>query len=76
MGQYLPSYGEVLELKAWMKERGLSYVHFHDGCGYSWFEFEEQDESAAHGVSSFWASRGKRVSFREDGRTFIVTEEN
>lgn len=76
MAQYLPAYGEVLELKAWLKERGLPYVHFHDGCGYSWFEFDEESQEAAQGVRSFWNSRGKNVSFREDGRTFIVTEEN
>ena len=74
MTQYLPSYGEVLELKAWMKGHGLPYVHFHDGCGYSWFEFDEPDEAGREGVSVFWSARGKGVSFREDGRTFIVTD--
>ena len=74
MKQYLPSYGEVLELKTWMKENGLPYIHFHDGCGYSWFEFDTADEKARKGVLTFWKGRGKNVSFREDGLTFIITE--
>ena len=75
MAQYLPPYGEVLAMKAWMSERGLPYVHFHDGCGYSWFEFDDPDDAGRDGIRAFWAAKGKKVSFREDGRTFIVTEE-
>ena len=75
MTQYLPAYGEVLELKAWLNERGLPRVHFHDACSWSWFEFDEPDEAAGQGVRDFWQARGKDVSFREDGRSFIVTED-
>ncbi len=74
MAQYLPAYGEALELKAWLRERGLPYVHFHDACGYSWFEFDEAEEAAAQGARAFWRARGKDVSFRDDGRGFIVTD--
>ncbi len=76
MEQYLPSYGEVLELKAWLKERGLPYVHFHDACSNSWFEFDEAGGDAREAVRAFWGSRGMSVSFREDGLTFIVVGNN
>jgi len=30
---YMPTYADALELKRYLKERDLQYVHFHDQCG-------------------------------------------
>lgn len=73
MAQYLPTYPEALELKRSLSEVGCSYVHFHDQCGYSFFQFDSATEEDRYAVAAFWQARGMDVSFQQDGLIFIVT---
>jgi len=75
MAAYLPTYAEALELKAYLKEKGLDYVHFHDQCGYSYFNFDRADKASLTAAADFWQARGLKVSFQEDGLSFIVVTE-
>ena len=72
---YMPTYSEALELKKYLGDRGLAYVHFHDQCGSQFFSFDSYDEKSVSAVHEFWKSRGLRASFSDDMLRFIVTEE-
>ncbi|MCQ2452557.1 MAG: hypothetical protein MJ075_05425 [Oscillospiraceae bacterium] len=72
MAQYLPTYPEALELKKHLSDAGLAYVHFHDQCGYSYFQFDAAGEEGRAAAAAFWQAKGMDVSFQEDGLTFII----
>lgn len=71
---YMPTYAEALELKKYLADRKLEYVHFHDQCGSQFFSFDRYDEESARAAERFWLEKGLRVSFTDDGLRFIVTE--
>lgn len=74
MRTYMPVYAEALELKKYLSERNLLYVHFHDQCGMQYFNFDEPDEESRRAAAEFWRARGLDVSFSEDKLRFIVVD--
>lgn len=73
---HLPTYADALKLKNYLSERNLSYVHFHDQCGSTFFSFDEYDEATVNAVFEYYAPMGLKPSFSEDKLRFIVTEVN
>ena len=71
---YISKYAEALELKKYLADRGLEYVHFHDACGGQFFSFDNADEMSKNAVIDFWREKGLNVSFTDDDLTFVVTE--
>ena len=72
---YTVRYSEALELKKYLADRGLEYVHFHDQCGGQFFSFDAADAASKNAVVELWRGKGLGVSFTEDDLTFVVTEE-
>ena len=72
---YMPTYAEALELKKYLADRKLEYVHFHDQCVIQFFSFDRYDEESARAAERFWLEKGLHVSFTGDGLRFIVTED-
>ena len=71
---YMPTYADALELKRYLNERELKYVHFHDQCGSTFFSFDEYDEATVNAVFEYYAPKGLKPSFTEDKLRFIITE--
>jgi len=71
---YMPTYADALELKHYLKERELQYVHFHDQCGSTFFSFDEYDEATVNAVFEYYAPKGLKPSFSDDKLRFIITE--
>lgn len=74
METYVPRYAEAVELKKYLSERELQYVHFHDHCGMQFFNFDEDDPESKAAAAEFWQSRGLDIRFFEDGLNFIVVK--
>ena len=72
---YNAKYSEALELKKYLAERKLEYVHFHDQCGGQFFSFDAADPASKTAVIEFWREKGLGVSFTDDDLTFVITEE-
>ena len=72
---YVPTYSEALELKKYLSDRNLEYVHFHDQCGSQFFSFDRRDDKSIRAAEEFWINKGLHTSFTDDGLRFIVTED-
>ena len=60
---YMPTYADALELKRYLKERDLQYVHFHDQCGAQFFNLEEHTPELQQAIEEYFAERGITAVF-------------
>ena len=64
---------EASVLKKEIAARLAVPVHFHDGCGGQFFSLEQAED--AGGLPAFFAEKGLRAAFSEDGLLFTLEEE-
>lgn len=66
------TYDAVLQMKQAVKEAGLPYVHFHDGCGGQYFSLDEANQALRAFLVQYYDAQGVEAVFSEDGLHFIL----
>lgn len=66
---------EVVALKKEIREKFSVEIHFHDGCGGQYFTLEEPAKALKGALVSFFAAKGLKAVFTENGGSFVVERE-
>ena len=60
------SFDQVLVFKKDIMDRFGLYLHFHDGCGGQYFNFDEPAWERAGAIIAYFAEKGFTAAFSED----------
>lgn len=68
------SFSEVQVLKQEMSEKFGVHLHFHDRCGGQFFNLDNPTDEMKEYIVNWFAKKGCKLIFSEDGETFSVDE--
>jgi hypothetical protein len=65
-------FDEVIALKSAVNKECGIYVHFHDYCSSQVFSLDEPNEKAQAFIEKYFAEKGFRVVFNDEGTDFML----
>lgn len=71
---YILTLSEVSELKALIKNKFNTTLHFHDSCGGQVFSLDESDKNIKEFITAFFTAKNLKVIFFDDGKQFSTEE--